>query len=191
MLRFHAAGRIAWTRGCACAVLTIALGAAAATIARAQTQNKPVPPVAAAELQKLLPAIDGWTSGVARADQVELSPEAKYSFASVTLTKGDFRLKLQLADSGFHPDILLVIATMVATMPEGYSGEVSGATIKRTVMAGSPSAESWYAEKSTGEITVVVGGRFVASIEASKADSLETLRGILAKVDFKALAALK
>jgi len=191
MLRFHTAGRITWARGRSCALLIIALGAATGTPTRAQTQNKPVPPVAAAALQKLLPAVDGWANGASRADLVELSPDAKYSFASVALTKDAFRVKLQLADSGFHPDVLLVIATMVATMPEGYSGEASGATIKRTVIADSPAAESWHAQNGTGEITVVVGGRFVASVEASKADGLDTLRAILAKVDFKALAALK
>ena len=184
------AGQAFSARRYACVMLVLALGSIPA-VTRAQTQNKPVPPVAAAALQKLLPVIDGWTSGVARADLVELSPEAKYTFASVTLTKGDFKVKLQLADSGSSADVLLVIATMVATLPQDYSGDVSGATIKRTMIAESPAAESWHKENSSGEITVVVGGRFVASVETSKADSLETLRGILAKVDLRALAALK
>jgi hypothetical protein len=49
----------------------------------------------------------------------------------------------------------------------------------------------WDSEELTGEIAVVVAGRFVVSVEASTADSLESLRAILAGVDLKALGALR
>jgi hypothetical protein len=154
-------------------------------------QVKAVPPVAAAALQKLLPSIDGWTSGVARADLVEISADAKYSFASLNFTKDDLRVKLTLADTGSSADGLTALAAMVVTMPEDYAGQVGGLAIKRMQIGGSPAVEAWDAQKSAGEISVVVGGRFVATVEASKVDSVATLRGILDKVDLKALAALK
>ena len=180
------AGRCSWRYVCLGAVTFAAIetGSIAA-------QTKTVPPVSAAALQKLLPAVDGWTSGVARADLVEISADAKYSFASVTLTKEDLRVKLTLADTGFSPDILTALATMVITMPDDYSGQVGGLTIKRSLIGGSPAVEAWDAQKTAGEIAVVVGGRFVVSLEASKVDTLATLRGILDKIDLKALAALK
>jgi hypothetical protein len=157
----------------------------------AGAQSKAVPPVAAAALEKLLPTIDGWTSGATRSDLVELSPEAKYSFASVSLTKGDQRVKLTLADTGGSADSLGALATMVVSMPEDYSGDVGDMSIKRLAIGGSPGVESWDAKKTAGEVTVVVGGRFVASVESSKIDSIATLRGLLDKVDLKTLAALK
>lgn len=185
MLR-NAARRFSTT----CASGLVTSFAVAAVLAGA-AQTKAVPPVAPAALQKLLPTVDGWTSGVARADLIELSPEAKYSFASVTLTKADQRVKLTLADTGFSADCLGALATMVVTMPEDYSGTVGALAIKRTAISGSPGVEAWDPQKTAGEVTVVVGGRFVAALEASKVDSVATLRGMLDKVDLKALADLK
>jgi hypothetical protein len=185
MLR-NAAGRFSTT----CTGGLVTSFVAAAVLAGA-AQTKAVPPVAPAALQKLLPTIDGWTGGVARADLVEISPDAKYSFASQTFTKDDQRVKLTLADTGFSTDSLAALATMVLSMPEDYSGDVGGLAIKRSLIGGSPAVEAWDAKKTAGEVTVVVGGRFVASLEASKIDSLATLRGMLDKIDLKALAALK
>jgi len=165
--------------------------AALGTIVSISTQAKPVAPVAAAALEKLLPSVDGWTRGAVRTDQIVISPDAKYSYASVTFTKDDFRVKVTLADTGFMADSLMALATMVMTMPEGFSSDVQGAAIKRTQVTGSQAAELWDGPKSNGEITIVVGGRFVAKVEATKIDSLETLRGVIGKVNLAALAAAK
>jgi len=172
----------------ACALAVTVVGA---VCVRAAGQSKAVPPVAAAALEKLLPTIDGWTSGATRADLVELSADSKYSFASVTLTKADQRVKLTLADTGSSADSLGALATMVVSMPDDYSGDVGDMSIKRTAIGGSPGVETWDAKKTAGEVTVVVGGRFVATAESSKIDSVATLRGIVDKVDLKALGALK
>jgi hypothetical protein len=175
-----------WVRACWFVMTFVSLAA----LTRSD-QEKAVPPVAAAALQKLLPSIDGWTSGVARADLVEISPSAKYSYTNVTFTKADVRVKLTLADTGFSSDSLTALAAMVVTMPEDYAGQVGALAIKRMQIGGSPAVEAWDAQKTAGEISVVVGGRFVATVEASKVDSVATLRAILDKVDLKALAALK
>ena len=178
--------RFWWVR--ACWFVTICVSLAGFTYAN---QAKAVPPVAAAALQKLMPSIDGWTSGVAREGLVEISADAKYSFASLNFTKDDLRVKLTLADTGSSADILTALAAMVVTMPEDYSGQVGALAIKRMLIGGSPAVEAWDAQKSAGEIAVVVGGRFVATVEATKVDSVATMRAILDKVDLKALAALK
>ncbi len=179
--------RVSW----AFAWCPVFLAATAAATAPAALQTKTVPPVPAAALQKLLPSVDGWTSGVERSGEVALSPEIKYTFASVALTKDDLRVKLQLSDTGFSADGLMVLAAMIVNLPEDYSGEVAGAVMKRMLIMGSPAVESWDSQKRTGELAVIVGGRFVVSLEASKVDGLDTLRAILARVDLKALAALK
>ena len=176
--------RLLWVSACCGLATMLELSA----FAQAQ---KPVPPVAPAALQKLLPAIDGWTSSVPRADLIELSADAKYSVATVTLTKDTHRVRLSLADTGFSADSLAALATMVVTMPDDYAGEVGGMAIKRMVIGGSPAVEAWDAAKFAGEIAIVVGGRFVVSLEAPKVDGLATLRTILEKVDLKALATLK
>ena len=154
-------------------------------------QNKSVTPVPAATLQKLLPVIDGWTATPPRADLVVLSPDASYSVASTTLIKDATRVKVTLADTGGSADTLAALAMIVVSMPDDFSESVSGSTVKRAQIGGSPASEMWDPQKGSGEITVVVAKRFVASVESSKIDSLPTLRAILDRIDLKALGELK
>jgi hypothetical protein len=102
------------------------------------------------------------------------------------------QVKLTLADTDGHADSLVALAPMVISLPDDHVGQVPPATtITRLKVEGSPAVEMWDSEKLTGEIAVVVAGRFVVSVETSKADSLESLRAVLASVDLKALGALK
>ena len=164
--------------------------------AAAASPGAPSPPtselVAPAALQKLLPAPDGWTKGVVRSNQVDISADVSYTVASVSYGKEGMQVKLTIADTGGHSDSLIALAAMVMTLPEDHVGQIPPATtITRIKVDGSPAVEMWDSEKLNGEIAVVINGRFVAAVETSKADSLETLRAVLATVDLKALAALK
>src|SRR5947207_1270110 len=111
-------------------VLFLALLTQILSITRAGAQTT-VAPVAAAALQKLLPTIDGWTNGAVRADKVDMSADAVYTFASVTLTKADSRVKLQLSDSATSADTLSALASIVTSMPSDFAGNVGGSSIKR------------------------------------------------------------
>ncbi len=147
--------------------------------------------VAPAALEKLLPRPEGWIRADLRLKQIDISQECSYTYASAFYTSGEMRVKVTLADTGSHAEGLMALASSVVLLPEDHHDQISASTIRRSKIDGSPAVEMWDAEKLNGEITVVVGGRFVASAEASKADTLETLRAILSTVDLKALAALK
>lgn len=172
------------------AVLLFLTAAAVSPAAYSPTNIELVSP---AVLEKLLPAApEGWTRLGARLNQVNISEECSYTSASATYTKGEMRVKLTLADTGSHAEGLTALAMSVVTLPDDHVGKIPPATIiTRMKIDGSPAVEMWDSEKLNGEITVVVGGRFVASVETSKADSLESLKAILAGVDLKALGALK
>jgi hypothetical protein len=148
--------------------------------------------VAPAALEKLLPAPEGWTRGVARSRQIDIAADCSYTIASVSYARDEMQVKLTLADTDGHADSLVALAPMVISLPDDHVGQVPPATtITRLKVEGSPAVEMWDSEKLTGEIAVVVAGRFVVSVEASTADSLESLRAILAGVDLKALGALR
>lgn len=148
--------------------------------------------IAPAVLEKLLPTPEGWTRGPdLRLKQIDISDECSYTSASVSYMKGEMRVKVTLADTGSHAEGLMALATMVVSLPEDHVDQISATTIRRTKIEGSQAVEMWDSQKLDGEIEVVIGGRFVVAVETSKADSLETLRAILAGVDLKALGALK
>jgi hypothetical protein len=173
------------------AVLLVGLNAVSA-----QTQNPlPAPDthlVASAELAKFLPAPEGWTRGPVRTNQVEISQACSYTYANATYTKDDVRIKVTIADTAAHQEGLMTLAAAVVTLPDGHIATLAPATsLARIKVMEMPAAEMWDAQKSEGEIALVVSGRFAIVLEASKADSLETVRGLLRAVDVKALAALK
>lgn len=147
--------------------------------------------VAPEALAALVSAPEGWTKGDAVLNKVD-SLSCAYNTASVTYTKGDMRVKLTIADTGGHADSLMAMASMVVTLPDGYSDQIPPATtVARVKINDMPAASMWDAEALKGELTVLVNGRFVVALEAKKVESLDTLRGMLSAVDLKALAALK
>jgi hypothetical protein len=172
------------------ATLLLLAAAAVSPAAFSPTNNELVAP---AVLEKLLPAApEGWTRLDARLKQIDISQECSYTSAATSYTKDDMRVKVSVADTGAHEEGLMALAMSVITLPDGDVIEIPPASvIKRMKIDGSPAVEMWDSAKLDGEITVVVGGRFVASVEASKADSPATLRAFLTAVDLKALGALK
>jgi hypothetical protein len=158
----------------------------------AQGPDKIVPTVTVSALEALLPAPTGWTKLSSRSKEITISPECRYAFADVLLTKDEMRVRVTLADTGFGPESLMALAAMVVTLPNGYSEEVTTATtIRRFDYAESPAAERFDAAGGEGEIVVVVAGRFIARVEGQHVDTTETLSGVLQQVDLKRLGALK
>jgi hypothetical protein len=176
------------------ALLLTGLLAAFPSMTVAQVQQPSAPDshlVAPPALAKLVPSVEGWTKSEVRLNQVAAGG-CNYTAAAVTYSKGENRVTLTLADTGTHPESLMALASPIVTLPADYSAALQPATtIKRLKIGESPAYEMWNGEKMTGEVTVVVGGRFVAAVEAVKGDGLESLRKILEGVDLKALAALK
>ena len=179
-------------RTSALSLVAIALTVAGLTA----SQGQPAPPlpnlVPGTALQALLPSAPGWTRRSDQKQQISLSPTCDYTFAAVVLEKEQMRIKVTLADSGRSPDGLMVLATMVITLPEDYKESVPPAsTIRRFRVGGEPAAELWDTAKNAGEITVVIDGRFVAILEGFQLESLEPLRTMLEQIDLKKVAALK
>ena len=171
---------------------TLLLWALPATAQTAVAPQHAAALVDAAVLAKLLPTLDGWTRGEVKPVRVDMSSEGTYTFASVVYTKDEWRLKLTLADTGGVDSTLLVLASTVVTFPEDTVQEIPpSTTITRMKVGDHQAAAMWDAAKLNGEIAVVVNGRFVALVEATKAENLDMLRTLLAAVNLKALAAAK
>jgi len=164
---------------------------AVASITIVSGQSTSPKPVAAAALQKLLPSVEGWTNTPIRANQIVLSPEATYTYASVTMTKDDWRAMVQLSDTAGSSDALTALAMIVICPPDAFTADMPAQTIKRRTVGDVAIAEMWNADQSSGEITAVVANRFVVTVDSPHADSLRMLRDIFAKVDLAAVAALK
>jgi len=176
----------------ACALATtIALGAQSPQNESA-VAAKEVPTVAAADLEPLLPVVDGWTKTPKGGDKVVVSETCGYAFVDAIYTNGNAKVRVTLADTGFNQEGLGLLAMIVVAFPDDYLGEVPpSTTINRLNVNGMPAGSRWDAAIGEGEFTILVGKRFVAKAEGTGVDSIETLRGLVERIDLKKLAALK
>jgi len=172
----------------ALAAASITIGAQTGPTSQAATAKF----VTSAALEPLLPAPPGWTRTRTRGSEVVVSDSCGYSFADATYTNGDMKVQVTLADTGRNEESLGLLAVLVVSFPDNYSGEVPPATsIARLTLNGAPAGSRWDAELRDGEFVALVDRRFVAKIEGTKLDSIATLRGILELIDLKKLGGLK
>lgn len=157
-----------------------------AMVSGASGDVKAVDPVSFRDLQTLFPSLDGWEK--AKPTGEKISAPFRYSNAEVTYTKGDSRIVLKLADSGFNQ---LFFAPFAMLMQVGYEKETQDGYEKSTTIAGQPGYEKWNSERKDGELTVVIGKRFLMSIEGDRVDDIKTLRDVVGKIDMAKLAAMK
>jgi hypothetical protein len=177
------------------ALLVVCAVAASPAAVRSQ---QPTPPLArvvlapVASLEKMLPAIDGWTRQRVNSDRIDLADNCAYTYADAMYVNGAMKARVTLADTGADPTALAVVATMVVTLADGYENFLDGRTmIRRFAFNGSPAASRWDTKALDGEFTVVLDHRFIAKAEGSGMENVDVLRALLAPVNLQALAALK
>ena len=165
--------------------LLLLIVAAASPTAWQDQPKKVVPVVAPAVLEPLLPAsLEGWTK--TRSSSNRVVDGCAYAFAETVYTNGDAKLRVTVADTGFDADALMTVATIVLSFPAGHTEKIPPDTvISRITYRDYPAATMWNSAKGEAEFTVVVGDRFVVKVEGTRADGLDTLRGVLDKIDLK------
>jgi hypothetical protein len=176
--------------GLAAATVVVALAATCGSApdpggdARADSRPEPTL-VPHGRLADLMPAADGWERGPVRSAHV--GAPAPSAHASAGYARGAARVEMEITDTAGQADYLEATQKIAGTSFERTSanGYIRGATI-----GGAPAIESWNHVDGLGEITVLVGGRFVVHASGSGIDDLETLRAFVDAVPFDRLAAL-
>lgn len=148
--------------------------------------GKTVDPVSFRDLIPLLPDLDGWEKTKPEGERV--TAPFKYSTASVNYTRGDSRIEVKLADSGFNQ---LLFAPFAMAMQMGYEKETTDGYEKSTKLRGQPAFEKWDSESKDGEVTMIVGNRFLVTIEADDVADASILQDVVNRIDVDRLAALK
>ena len=72
----------------------------------------------------------------------------------------------------------------------GYSKQTSTGYEKATKVAGQPGWEKWDSEAKRAEVGLVVGQRFLVTVEGNNTDT-KTVQDIVGKMDLGKLAGLK
>jgi len=158
----------------------------AAETAKEMEEMKPVDPVSFNALLPLLPeAPAGFTAAGDPRGETTQAMGVKVSEVERRYTKGDQHLHVKFVDGAYNPLIYAGITMASQFARESTEGFEKGVTID-----GNPGIEKWNKASKRGELDVVVGKRFVVSIEASPVES-GFVRSIYNSLDRARLAALK
>ncbi len=137
-------------------------------------------------LKALLPDVSGWTRSNERGEQ--LSMPVSYSRAEARYGKDDSEIKLEITDTALSQALL---APMSIFLSSGYSERSDDGFKRATKVGGSPGMEEWQVGSKHGEVTAVVGGRFIVQGTGDGVASVDPVRQIVEAVDFSKLSSLK
>ena len=149
--------------------------------------GKPVEPVTFQALQTHLPKVSGWEMDGEPEGERMTSP-VPFSQVEARYKKGDSRMEVKIVDTGFAQLLLMPWNMMLAS---GYSKESSSGYEKATTVGGNPALEKWNKNSKNAELDVLVGKRFMVTIEGHDVDDTKAVQEFASKFDFNALAAAK
>lgn len=137
-------------------------------------------------LSNLMPEVDGWNRSGVRAEQT--SVPMKVSRAEARYNRGDGTIELEIIDAALSP---MLLAPMSMFLSAGFS-ERSGEDFRQSTRIGEhPALEEWNDRSKRGEVTVVVGNRFIVQATGHDVEELASVRGVIDAVDLARLSALK
>ena len=143
-------------------------------------------PVPFEALVPLLPEIPGWTRGEPRGES-ETLPMA-YSRAEARYTSGDRVLTMEITDTALSQFLLAPLSMFLTS---GYAERSSDGFKRSVTIGGHPGFEDWNAPARRGQVTVVVGGRYVVEASADDVDGVEVARQAVDAVDLSRFARLQ
>lgn len=149
--------------------------------------GKPVDPVAFQTLQTHLPKVSGWEMDGEPEGERMTSPVA-FSQVEAKYKKGDSRIDVKIVDTGFAQMLIMPWNMMLAS---GYSRESSSGYEKATTVGGNPAIEKWNKNSKNAELDVLVGKRFMVTIEGHDVDDAKAIQDFASSINFGAIAAAK
>ena len=149
-------------------------------------QNPNVKVVDYEELKALLPEVSGWTRSEAKGEQSNVIVAT--SRASAVFRKDDSRIELEITDSAMSQ---MILAPMAMFLNSGYSERSDDGFKRAAKVGGQPAMEEWNVGSKRGEVTALVGGRFLVKATGDDVPNLDPVRAVVESVNLAKLAALK
>lgn len=148
--------------------------------------GKPVEPIAFQTLQTHLPRVSGWEMKEPEGERMTMP--VPFSQIETRYTRGASRIDVKIVDTGFAQLLMAPWSMMLAS---GYSRETSRGYEKSTTIGGNPAIEKWNKDRKNGEIDVLLGKRFMVTLEGRDIDDIKVVQDFATNFDFGAIAALK
>ena len=158
----------------------------AAALSGTGADGKPIEPVALQSLQSHLPKVSGWEMEEPEGERMNMP--VPFSQVGTTYKKGEARIDAKIVDTGFAQMLMAPWSMMLAS---GYNHETSSGYEKATTLSGNPAIEKWNKGAKNGELDVLVGKRFMVTLEGHDIDDMKQLQDFASNFNFGAIASLK
>ncbi len=158
----------------------------AAALSGTGADGKPVSPVAFQALQTQLPKVSGWEMGEPEGERMTMP--MPFSQIEADYRKGDANVDVRIVDTGMAQMLVAPWSMMIAA---GYSKESSDGYEKATTIGGNPAVEKWSKRDNRGELNILVGKRFMITVEGRDLSGIQDVQAFASAMDFAAIAALK
>jgi hypothetical protein len=163
-----------------------AMEGVAGALAGKTPDGKPVEPVRFQDLQASLPEVNGWQRGEPTGER--MTAPVPFSQAEADYTMGDANISVKVVDSAFSQ---MLIAPWAMFLTAGYERESGEGYEKAITIGGNPGFERYNKATRDGELNLVLGKRFLLTIEGDNIDSTQVLHEFAAKLDVARLESLK
>lgn len=144
-----------------------------------------VQPVDFKALQGIFPVISGWEREEPKGES--MTSPVKFSQAETAYTKDEARIEVKIIDTAMSQLLTMPYQMFLAV---GYSKQTSTGYEKAAQVAGQPGWEKWDSEAKRAEVGLIVGQRFMVTVEGSDTD-VKTVHDVIGKMDLGKLAGLK
>jgi len=159
----------------------------AAAFAGGKTADgKKIEPIAFQALQTHLPKVSGWEMGEPEGQRMTMP--VPFSQVETEYRKGDAQVDVTIVDTGFAQ---LLIAPWSMMLAVGYENETSNGYEKSTSIAGNPAVEKWNKRDKRGELNILVGKRYMVTIDGRDLSDIKELHQFASAMDLGAIANLK
>lgn len=156
-----------------------ALQGAAAALGAKTADGKLIEPMTFQALETALPDVSGWEKGKPEGER--MTSPIPFSKTEADYTKGEEQVQVSITDTAAAAMMLMPVRMMVAS---GYSRETSNGYEKAVSVNGMPGVEKWSSANKDGELTVLVGDRFIVQLDGHNVSGVKTLHDFAAKTDF-------
>lgn len=148
--------------------------------------GKKIEPIAFQTLQTHLPKVSGWE--MSEPEGQRMTMPVPFSQVETDYRKGDAQVELTIVDTGFAQ---LLIAPWSMMLAAGYENETSNGYEKAINIAGNPGIEKWNKRDKSGELNILVGKRYMVTIDGRDLADIKELHQFASAMDLNAIAALK
>ena len=163
-----------------------AMESMAAAFSGKGADGKPVQTIAFQTLQTHLPKVSGWEMGEPQGQRMTMP--MPFSQVETDYRKGDSEIEVTIVDTGFAQMLIAPWSMMLAS---GYSTETNNGYEKATTVGGHPAFEKWNSRDKDGELNILVGKRFMVSLDGRELGDIKDLHTFASAIDLGAIAALK